>query len=322
MIRRTARAACFISPCGLTANTSILRTWFRLIRLLGIRWTVHPLFVFVMLASAVTGYVLELAVLFIIVIVHELGHAAAMLAFGWRIREIRLLPFGGTAETEEAGSVPAVQEMIVAIAGPLQNVWMGGAAWLLARVDGIGIDPGWAMYIAQANAFIALFNLLPIPPLDGGRLLSAWLSVRLPYQTALRWSMRIGLTLSMAMIAAAFVPASGEGIQLNLLLVGLFLLATNWRMKRDMPYLFMRFLVCREAETARTRAKGAPAFPIVVPPDCRIADILRLLKRGCYHLVYVLGDGGSIQGVLPEERVIHFYLSAGGPNRAVSELFG
>jgi len=298
---------------------STRRTWFRLIRLLGIRWTVHPLFVFVMLASAATGTIRELAVLFAIVIVHELGHVMAMRAFGWRVREIRLLPFGGAAETEEGGAVPAAEETVVAISGPLQNVWMGSAAFFLARLD--GVDTEWAMYIAQANAIIALFNLLPIHPLDGGRLLSAWLSVRLPYQTALKWSVRIGLALSAAMIAAACVPVFG-GVQLNLLLIGLFLLASNWRMRRDLPYLFVRFLVRRETDSARARQKGALALPIVVQPACSVGDVLRLFRRGRYHLIYVLGEGGRIEGVVPEESVIGTYFRSGGQNRAVSELFG
>lgn len=298
---------------------SIRRTWFRLIRCFGIRWTFHPLFVFVMLASAATGYVRELAVLFTIVIVHELGHVMAMRAFGWRVREIRLLPFGGAAETEEAGSVPAAEEAVVAAAGPLQNVWMGTAALLCARIE--GIDPGWAMYIAHANAIIALFNLLPIQPLDGGRLLSAWMTATMPYQSALKWSVRIGLALSLAMVAAACIPLFG-GVQLNLLLVGLFLLASNWRMLRDLPFLFMRFLVRREADSARARTKGTLVLPIVVQPACRVGDILRLFRKGRYHLVYVLGEGGRIEGVVPEERVIGTYFRSGGQNRAVSELFG
>jgi stage IV sporulation protein FB len=290
-----------------------------LIRCFGIRWSVHPLLVFVMLASAATGTIRELAVLFTIVVVHELGHVFAMRAFGWRVREIRLLPFGGEALTEEAGSVPAAEEAVVAIAGPLQNVWMGTAALLAARLE--GVDAEWALYIAQANAIIALFNLLPIHPLDGGRLLSVWLAAKLPYQSALKWSARIGLGLSAALILSACVPLFG-GVQLNLLLVGLFLLASNWRLLRDLPYIFMRFLVRREADSARARAKGTVAMPIVVQPACPVGDVLRLFRRGRYHLVYVLGDGGRVVGIVPEESVIGSYFRSGGQNRAVSELFG
>ena len=272
-----------------------------------------------MLASAATGYIRELAVLFAIVIVHELGHVLAMRAFGWRVREIRLLPFGGEAVTEEAGSVPAAEEAVVAIAGPLQNVWMGTAALLASHLE--GVDAEWAMYIAQANAFIALFNLLPIHPLDGGRLLSVWLAAKLPYQSALKWSARTGLGLSAAMMLSACVPLFG-GVQLSLLLAGLFLLVSNWRMMRDLPYIFMRFLVRRKADSARARAKGTVALPIVVQPACPVGDVLRMFRRGRYHLVYVLGDGGRIEGIVPEESVIGSYFRSGGQNRAVSELFG
>lgn len=290
-----------------------------MIKLFAIRWGIHPLLVFVMLASAMTGYFAELAVLFAIVTVHELGHVFAARAYGWRIREIRLLPFGGVMETEEAGTVSAAEEAVVAAAGPLQNVWMGAAAWLLGRYA--GFDADWADYIVKANATIAIFNLLPILPLDGGKLASAWLSSRLPYEAALRWSSWISLVFSALMTASACMPAFG-GIQLNLLLVGIFLFVSNWSFLRSIPYVFIRFLVHRELASERMKAAAETALPIVVAPARPVSDVIRLLRRGCYHLVYVISEGGRVVGVLPEERVIGFYLSDGRPGRAVSELIG
>jgi len=91
---------------------------------------------------------------------------------------------------------------------------------------------------------------------------------------------------------------------------------------RDIPYIFMRFLVRREADSARARAKGTLAVPIVVQPASSVADVLRLFRRGRYHLVYVLGEEGRIERVVPEESVITSFFRSGGQNRAVSDLFG
>ena len=73
----------------------------------GISFRLHPLFVLVMLASVVTGRFAELITLFAIVLWHELGHLFAALRYGWTVKEVKLLPFGGVLEVEDAGSIPA-----------------------------------------------------------------------------------------------------------------------------------------------------------------------------------------------------------------------
>lgn len=301
---------------------SILRMSSRLISFKGIAWSVHPLFVIVMLASVITGYFIELLTLFTIVIVHEAGHVITARAFGWRIREVKLLPFGGVAEVEEAGSVPPGEEAIVAIAGPLQNLWMGIAAWLLGLLG--WWSPEWSEYVWQANAMIGLFNLLPILPLDGGKLLHAWFSRMFAYHTSLVWGARISLLLSGAMVIFSLVPATmsgGGGIQANLLIVGLFLLVSNWTYNRHIPFVFLRFLTNRGLAASRSVSRGVWALPIVVSKRHSVAAILQLFKHDSYHLIVVMEDEGSIMAILPEQRLVEGFLADGKPDRAVLEFF-
>ncbi|EXX85142.1 Zn-dependent protease [Paenibacillus darwinianus] len=290
-----------------------------MINWLGIRWNVHPLFVLVMLGSVVTGYLAELIVLFAIVLVHEFGHVAAAKALGWRVREIKLLPFGGVAETEEAGTVSAAEEAWVAAAGPLQNAWMAAAAWALGRWA--GWDEDWAAYIVRANIMIGLFNLLPVLPLDGGKLLQAAIGGGFSYYRTLQWGAALSLVFSAGMIVYAWLPLHEGGIQLNLFTIGLFLFVSNWTYRRNLPYVFLRFLMSRNAVSEASRERGTPAEPIVVTGRQTIGGILRMLRRGHYHLIYVTGEGGRLLGVLPEERIIERYLEIGRQGAALSELF-
>jgi stage IV sporulation protein FB len=293
-----------------------------LINLFGIRWSVHPLFVIVMLASVATGSFTELLVLFVLVLVHEIGHVLAAKGYGWRIREVRLLPFGGVAETEEAGNLPAAEEAVVAIAGPLQHLWMGAAAWLLGR---LGIwDADWANYIVQANVLIGLFNLLPVLPLDGGRLLQALCGYRFTYHRTLVWGARISLLFSLLMMVYALIPITGirSGlIQPDLFAIGLFLFLTNWTYRRNLPYVFLRFLMHRNQASVRRIIGGSLAQPIVVTESKPITAILRLFLREKYHLIYVMEEQGKIVAVLPEQRIIDGYMKQGKPGSAVLELF-
>lgn len=281
----------------------------------------HPLFVLVMIGSVATGYFAELITLFLIVLVHEIGHVVVARSFGWHVREVKLLPFGGVAEIEEAGSMPAGQDALVAIAGPLQNLWMGLAAWGCGQLG--WWDPVWAEYVWKANLMIGLFNLLPIYPLDGGKLLQAAFSYSFNYFTMMKWTARISLVLSSAMIAFSLVIAfrSDAGIQLNLLVVGLFLWMSNWTYYRNIPYLFVRFLMHRDRVAVRQLSRGSLADPIIVSSKEPIISVVRLFWREKYHLIYVMEHGGRIGKVIPEEHVVESYLSERNPYRPVIELF-
>ncbi|GGG20327.1 M50 family metallopeptidase [Paenibacillus abyssi] len=290
-----------------------------MIRWKGIIWSIHPLFVLVMLASVVTGYFIELITLFAIVIVHELGHVLAARGLGWTVREVKLLPFGGVAEIEEAGYIPAKEEMFIAAAGPLQNGWMAAAAFALGQWGGLSSE--WSEHFVQANMMIGLFNLLPVLPLDGGKLLQALLSYRIPFHITLVWGARISLLFSASMVIYALVIGWPTGIQMNVLTIGIFLFVSNWTYLRNVPYIFVRFLMRREQAAANRVWQGALAQPIVVTGHNTVHAILRLFMKERYHLIYVMGERGAIVAVLPEERVVDGFLIHGKAGSAVHELF-
>jgi stage IV sporulation protein FB len=290
-----------------------------LIKFFGVTYRFHPLFVLMMLLSMFAGYFVELLTLFCIVLIHELGHVAAAKGFGWRVSEVQLLPFGGVAITDEMGSVPAYQEIIVALSGPLQNLWMIGLTLIMQQSGYWGAE--WAGYFFYANLMIGLFNLLPILPLDGGKVLQALLSYWLPYHRAIVSCSLISLCLSALFIISSFWHVSSQGLQMNMLLIGLFLLYSNWYGYRNTSFHFLRFLMHRDARMARMIHAGTLALPIVVGSRKKIRQVVQMFMRERYHLIYVFNDKGRIQGVLPEQRLTASFLDEKKHFSAVSELF-
>jgi len=285
----------------------------------GVTYRFHPLFSIVILLSFFAGYFLETITLFGIVLIHELGHVSAAKSFGWRVREVQLLPFGGVAVMDELASVPVWQEIVVSLAGPLQNVWMMLAAYLL-QWTGMATEE-WCHYFIQANAFIALFNLLPILPLDGGKIMQALMSLWLPYQRTIAISCALSLLFSALMVAGSVLHLFWGGIQLNVLMIALFLLVSNWYSYKGLSYHFMRFLINREAAQQRLMSRGALAQPIVVHGRRKVPEIVRLFMREKYHLVYVMDEQGAIRHVLPEKPLLHTYFNEAKRGSAISELF-
>jgi len=282
-----------------------------LIKWRGIAISFHPFFVIIMLMSVLTGHFLELLALFTIVFVHEMGHVFAARMYDIKVLSVQMLPFGGVAVMEDSGNLTAGREIVIALAGPLQNLMLIGASLLL---HAIGIwDGPFLSYFIQSNLLIALFNLLPILPLDGGKISQALCSLVMPYYATLLWSYRISLLFSVLLVAYSFLPLwlGLGGMQLNLLLIGLFLLYSNLMDYRNIPYRFIRFLVNRDRSFSRHLLNGTLAQPIVAEKTKPLDHILRLFKREKYHFIYVMNQQGNIVAVVPEQRVISSFLQGG-----------
>lgn len=124
----------------------------------------------VVLAYAVFGALLFFGAVFL----HELAHAISARLFGIHVEGITLVFFGGftAARSEEKGPGPA---FVIAALGPGTSLALGGLFWWLSRLTEStgGPLPGLFQYVGFINVFMAIFNVLPGLPLDGGRMLQA-----------------------------------------------------------------------------------------------------------------------------------------------------
>jgi stage IV sporulation protein FB len=273
----------------------------------GTAYRLHPLFVLLMMTSILTGYFVEMLTLFGVVTIHELGHVAAAKSFGWRVREVQLLPFGGVAAVDEASNVPAREEFLVALCGPLQNAWMAAFAYTM-NLLGWGDSAYW-QYFLQANVVVGLFNLLPVLPLDGGKMLQSLLSYVISYHRAMTVSTYLSLLVSIMVVIAAVIRYPGGGVQLNLLVIGIFLFYSNWFGYKNLPYLFLRFLVNRESRSRKLLEEGELPLPILIRSDSQPMEVFRRFMREKPHLLYMVGKSGSVLQILPERKLLQAYLS-------------
>ena len=107
------------------------------------------------------------------VLAHELGHCLAARALGMQVVGVRLYLLGGVSELERAPRSPR-EEAVIAAAGPAVSAVLAGVFWLAVQaVDRGTVSWLLLMLLALSNLVVALFNLLPALPLDGGRVLRA-----------------------------------------------------------------------------------------------------------------------------------------------------
>ena len=160
--------------------------------------------------GAVFGIVATL-LLFTSVTLHEFGHSLQALKFGIPVHDITLLPMGGLARIEEIPEDPG-KEFRIAIAGPLVNFIIAGVLFgiglLLNTRAIISLDElylsmgqvswnGMLAYLTMTNLLLGLFNLIPAYPMDGGRILRAFLAKQLGHSKATNIAVKVGQGLAL-----------------------------------------------------------------------------------------------------------------------------
>ena len=192
----------------------------------GIEIKIHPTFLLVLPWTALNwgyfgGYGLAgvgfglilMTLLFAFVVLHELGHCFVALHYGIGVRDITLLPIGGVARIEQLPTSPG-REIAIALAGPAVNFAIAllftPPVLLIAAAHGFSnplelllfltdVTPtGFILYLFFTNVTLVLFNLLPAFPMDGGRILRAFLCFFTTRLTATRIAVWVGQVLALA----------------------------------------------------------------------------------------------------------------------------
>jgi len=194
-----------------------------LFRIRGIQLAVHFSFFLLLGIIALDGWqeagwvgmlwgVGTLLVFFTCVVLHELGHSFTAMHFGIGVRRILLMPIGGMAEFDDIPRQPS-RELLITLAGPAVNFAIAAILWAV-----VGLPRGWpfgdypdtatgfAQLLLGWNLLMGCFNLVPVFPMDGGRIFRALLATRLPYLRATFIAATVGKVLSVvAALLALFV---------------------------------------------------------------------------------------------------------------------
>lgn len=258
-----------------------------------IHWTFSLLLLYIIIANARSGAALGdtgwtllfIFAVFFCVILHEFGHALTAQKYGIKTKDITLLPIGGLARLEKLPEDPK-QELNVALAGPMVNVVLffilGAVVYFTGydletmedpHLDGNSI---W-MFLASANLILALFNLLPAFPMDGGRVLRALLSIKMPRVKATQIAGGIGQFL------AIFFVFFGLFNNPILVLIGIFIfLGAQAEVNQTKQSSFLKGYLIADALMRK--------FPIVAFDAPLQKAVEKLLDSQATHFVVVKED--------------------------------
>jgi len=142
--------------------------------------------------------VVFVVLVFASVVFHELSHAMVARHYGIQVSDITLLPIGGVARMATLPEEP-IQEILISVAGPIASIVLGFSLWFLADLFGspvtltdMSVRGNLLAQLSALNFVLAIFNLLPAFPMDGGRILRGFLALYMTPLKATRIAVGIG----------------------------------------------------------------------------------------------------------------------------------
>jgi len=232
------------------------------------------------------------AVFFASVLAHELSHAFVARRFGVEVRDITLFIFGGAATLESDAKTPG-HEALIALAGPATSLVLGGGlvgASLLIGQPQVAEIAGW---LGVTNILLAVFNLIPAFPMDGGRVLRAvlWRFRRDQFE-ATRGAAVVGRLFGYLLIAL------GVWLALDRQLTGLWLALIGWFLSNAAGATVTQMSVQRSLAGVKVRDVMEPE-PASVSPNESVADLVNeRLVRGDSRSFLVRHADGGLAGIV------------------------
>lgn len=184
----------------------------------------HPLFYVVVIIFFLTGHFHDFFLFLSIIIFHELGHIIGGLLFKWKIKELLILPFGALTIFDEGLNKPLKQELIITILGPLFQI-----IYYLMFSNKIDI-----MYFHYS---LLIFNLLPITPLDGSKIINVFFNKIFPFKK----SYFLTLIVSSLLLMLLFLINCWQ-FNFLIILIIFFLVVKVYQEAMNLKYIFERFL--------------------------------------------------------------------------------
>jgi stage IV sporulation protein FB len=220
-------------------------------------------------------------------------------SYGCRCDGISILPIGLSASIN-CGDCHDKKLIPVYLAGPAANILLFVS--IKATMMLLGTDDDNFRLICQTNLYLALFNMIPAYPLDGGRILMAALAGRMGLISAGRLIRRIALAVSIGIVLWGTLdsPASVGGA--SLVMIGLFMISSIKKSRTECAFMNIKQIIYRRTKLL---ARGIyPARELVVMKNTMLSAVINYMDHDSFHLISVLDDKFGLIGICTENDIM------------------
>lgn len=274
-------------------------------RLKGTRLQIDLLIIPVFLAAIIGKFFVAYSMTLGFIICHELGHIAAGVMCGAGLSSFRLLPVGVNAAIDDFLCSKS-QKILIYISGPLVNVVFAIIIYCVHRwkTPAGGLVNVNIMLAITINLWLAIFNLIPIPPLDGGRITIELLADKMGLFRANRLMNIFSLFFSIVIICIGMVVLIKSRYNGSLVLIGVYIIFLLKKNKKEAAILNMKNFILKRSAIIR---KGIfPVREIAVIEDVKILDLVKKMDySNVFHIVKVLDNDLNVIASITEQDILN-----------------
>ncbi len=263
--------------------------------LVSIDLLIVPLIVIVIINDFAIQYVITMG----FIIAHEMGHVVTALIEGARIYCIRILPIGVNAAIDDWRCSKG-SKIAIYLAGPCVNIIIATIIYILYACHFVSIELSLGVYI---NIWLAFFNLLPIFPLDGGRIaIEALTDYSGIFKTNKQMHI-LSVILSIIIICLGLVVLKKTLYNISLVLIGIYILICSKESKKETAFMNLKNFIFRRSRIIK---KGIyPVREIVVMRNVKLSEVIKAMDyANMFHLVNVLDDELRVIKVMTEQEIL------------------
>ena len=199
-----------------------------------------------------------------LLVMHELGHFLTGHFLGWNLDKIYFYPYGGVSKFNHKMNVPLWEEFLVLVMGPLSQVFFYSLlSYILVRDQDL-------LLLKNYHYGILFFNLMPIYPLDGGKLFSLFLAKVFPYKKSLIYTFRISVVVFVIFFLFTLFP-----LNMSLCMMSFLLLSKLIEEMKRGPFYYHKFLMERYLEDFSFKKRK-----IIRDKEEMFRDYKHLFKKG------------------------------------------
>ncbi len=256
--------------------------------------------------SLATGFLSEYLIVFISMMLHEFGHIIAGILSGGRIHSLTILPVGFNARicdvNPEKSTVFAVNAT-----GPFVNIFIYGICQVVQSI--FCIESEILDLIIISNLALAVFNLLPVLPLDGGRILMHVIADKKGFFFAHNVLERLSVFLASVILMSGVVQIMANPHNFSLLAIGFYMMYFLKSEKTEASFMSMKRIIYRRM---RFLKKGVyEVRQIAALRSMRVGEVLKFMDFDRFHTVLVLDENLKITGMLTEQEIMDSMVSNG-----------
>jgi len=245
------------------------------------------------------GFIKEYAAAFLSITLHEIGHIAAAGFYGYVSRNVQITPMGLSVFINNR-DCSRVNSIKIYLAGPAVNMLIFCTIHIMSFA--FQISSSYLSLLSATNLYLALFNLIPAFPLDGGRILLEVLAGRMGLLAAGRLIRRMASIISIVLLAVGIYQLYLTAFNFSLIIIGLYIafLLNTWRM--ESAFMNIKQIIYRRSKLLK---KGIyAARDLVVIKTTLLSDTLNNMDFDKFHFVYVLDEDLKLLRVFTENEIL------------------